>query len=138
MLNFLLDKDIALQEIGLYSFYNKIAGSFLMFLVIFRMIWSPLVIKYYRNKNYKIIFQYLILFAGTVSLFVALFVGLFSYEILNLLSGSDKYLIKHNALALIFVTQLLILLGDYMPVGIDIKRRLFIEDFLGYFLQLQI
>ena len=74
----------------------------------------------------------MILFAGTVSLFVALFVGLFSYEILNLLSGSDKYLIKHNALALIFVTQLLILIGDYMPVGIDIKKKTFI-GFFGIF-----
>ncbi len=53
MLNLLLEENLALKEIGFYSFYTKIATSFLMFLIIFRMIWSPLVIKYYKYINYK-------------------------------------------------------------------------------------
>ena len=53
MLNLLLEENLALNEIGFYSFYTKIATSFLMFLVVFRMIWSPFVIKYYKDINYK-------------------------------------------------------------------------------------
>tara|TARA_B100000989_G_scaffold145077_1_gene108104 strand:- start:24892 stop:26319 length:1428 start_codon:yes stop_codon:yes gene_type:complete len=123
MLNLLLEENLALKEIGFYSFYTKIATSFLMFLIIFRMIWSPLVIKYYKYINYKKIFKYLVLFFVTLSISIALFVSLFSYEILSIFSGNDDYLLKHNSLALVFITQILILLGDYTPIGIDIKKK---------------
>ena len=45
--------------------------------------------------------------------------------ILGIFSGNDDYLLKNNALALVFITQILILLGDYIPVGIDIKKTFY-------------
>ena len=127
MLNLLLEENLALNEIGFYSFYTKIATSFLMFLVVFRMIWSPFVIKYYKDINYKKIFKYLVLFFFVLSISISILVSLFSYEILGIFNGNDDYLLKNNALALVFITQILILLGDYIPVGIDIKKNLFID-----------
>ena len=132
MLRFLLEDKIALQEIGLYSFYNKIASSCLMFLVVFRMIWMPLVLKNYHDLNYKKVFRYIIVFCATISLSASLFVSLFSFEILNIFSGDKIYLLKYNVLSLVFIIQLLILLGDYTSIGIHIMKKTTYSALFGF------
>ncbi|WP_417326348.1 oligosaccharide flippase family protein [Halarcobacter sp.] len=131
MLNFLLEKEIGLREVGLYSFYSKIAAAVLMFSIVFKMVWAPMIYKYYSYIQYKRVFRYLIEFFVLLILVLSIISSFFSNEILNIFTFNDDYLFKYNSLSLIFAIQLLILIGDYAPIGIGIKKKNKYRAYIG-------
>ena len=123
MLNWLLPEEIALKDIGLYSFYMKLITATFIFSVIFKILWAPFIYKVHHRLSSPKTFKYIIEIYFVLLVISGFIFSLFSLELIDLISFNSDYLLKYQIVSIIMAIQLLIMIGDYSPVGIGIMKK---------------
>jgi O-antigen/teichoic acid export membrane protein len=124
MLKLLLPPDVSLFHIGLYSLGDRIA-SITKFLVVmpFMLAWGALMFSYEKEENAKEIYKTVMNYFCFVTGLLALFVNVFSKEIIQVMSQNVSYYDAFKIVPILSFSKIMSGLIIVISVGVIITKK---------------
>lgn len=121
---YILGHMASMSQLGIYALAHKLAKLIKEFIVTpFRLAWGPFVFANERNKNAKHIYSKMTTYFSIVATAAIVFVSIFSFELVNLLTSKQEYLRASEIVPILCYAFLLFGLSYFAWTGIRVTEK---------------
>ncbi len=124
MIRVLYNQSSALKEVGVYGLSAKYA-SIVQFILVFpfMMAWSNLMFTYQHEKNAKEIYAKVLDLLIVASMFIYLFISMFSKQILNVLTDNVEFSTAYTVIPFLALSYIIYAFYMVFTVGVTLMEK---------------
>ncbi len=127
---FIMLKYLSMSELGIYSLAVRIATVFSLLEVAFTLTWGPFFWRTYLEKKNQELYKHIFNVLCIVVFFIVISGGLFSKEIISMLSN-EKYSDSSEILGLLLLTYGVMIFVQLVGMGPAIAKKTFYNPLLA-------
>jgi O-antigen/teichoic acid export membrane protein len=133
MIKFLLPKEEALSQLGIYSLGDRFAMIIKFILVLpFMMAWGPLMYSYQNNPDVKKIFVKVLHSFSFIAGILFFFIALFSQEILKLMVRQETFIEAYKVVPILTFSKMQLGIFMIFTVGVTLTNKTKYIAFANY------